>query len=261
MTFPAHDTLSDRTKIPKFSALTIRSPPLMADDGVLGPFGRLLPRPIPTRTGSSNSTWSGHSNPLDRPPRNDILMEESRQVPAEPNTFPVQLAPLRQHGYSSTTSSGDWGAYSNPLSSEMDVMPSQTGHHTGHAPGRELNGVSSHLSGLPPFGMNQNIPGNPGDHHMTNSDVSIHPLGRKVLREEIIPGKGLCYVYDDGSHIPKTIDSEPVNPQWGITKAGKPRKRLAQACTTCREKKIKCDPNFPKCLQCQKFGRECKFEP
>lgn len=48
---------------------------------------------------------------------------------------------------------------------------------------------------------------------------------------------------------------------WGVTKAGKPRKRLSQACITCREKKIKCDPGGgPKCLQCLRFSRECRFD-
>ncbi len=45
-----------------------------------------------------------------------------------------------------------------------------------------------------------------------------------------------------------------------MTKAGKPRKRLAIACVTCREKKIKCDPDYPQCVQCEKFGRVCKFK-
>jgi hypothetical protein len=82
----------------------------------------------------------------------------------------------------------------------------------------------------------------------------------RVVAEEHIQGEGLCYIYEDGSHCRKMIDGEVVNASWGVTKAGKPRKRLAQACMTCREKKIKCDPNTPKCVQCQKFGRECRFE-
>ncbi|KAE8144662.1 hypothetical protein BDV25DRAFT_134476 [Aspergillus avenaceus] len=81
-----------------------------------------------------------------------------------------------------------------------------------------------------------------------------------VVDEKYIDGEGLCYIYADGSHCPKLIDGIPVNANWGITKAGKPRKRLAQACLTCREKKIKCQPNLPKCDQCQKSGRECRFE-
>lgn len=81
-----------------------------------------------------------------------------------------------------------------------------------------------------------------------------------VVDERYIEGEGLCYIYADGSHCPKIIEGVPVNANWGITKAGKPRKRLAQACLTCREKKIKCQPNLPKCDQCQKSGRDCRFE-
>lgn len=86
-----------------------------------------------------------------------------------------------------------------------------------------------------------------------------HPLLPHVIDEQIIEGEGICYLYSDGSYCPKTIDGEPVNANWGVTKAGKPRKRLAQACITCREKKIKCRPNLPKCDQCQKSGRVCRF--
>lgn len=84
--------------------------------------------------------------------------------------------------------------------------------------------------------------------------------GRTNVREELVPGKGPCYLYDDGTSSQKTGDGDAVNPKWGTTKAGKPRKRLGQACNTCREKKIKCDPSVPKCAQCKKFGRECKFD-
>lgn len=81
-----------------------------------------------------------------------------------------------------------------------------------------------------------------------------------VIDERYVEGEGMCYFYADGSHVPKLINGVLVNANWGVTKAGKPRKRLAQACLTCREKKIKCQPNLPKCDQCQKSGRECRFE-
>lgn len=83
---------------------------------------------------------------------------------------------------------------------------------------------------------------------------------RVVVSEANIEGKGPCYIFDDGTVCQKTINGDMVNPKWGTTKAGKPRKRLGQACNTCREKKIRCDPQLPKCAQCQKFGRDCKFE-
>ncbi|KAL9598293.1 MAG: hypothetical protein Q9219_004594 [cf. Caloplaca sp. 3 TL-2023] len=96
------------------------------------------------------------------------------------------------------------------------------------------------------------------DHPGTNVNQSVKPLPR-VVGEQDIAGEGPCWVYEDGSICRKVIDGEAVNAQWGVTKAGKPRKRLAIACTTCREKKIKCDPGEGKCQQCEKFGRECRF--
>lgn len=101
-------------------------------------------------------------------------------------------------------------------------------------------------------------PNPPGQFSVGPSD---RPRGWLVIGEEGVPGKGECYVYDDGTAGQPSVNGDAVNPKWGTTKAGKPRKRLGQACNTCREKKIKCDPNVPKCAQCMKFGRECKFDP
>lgn len=92
----------------------------------------------------------------------------------------------------------------------------------------------------------------------------ITPLVQKhvayVVEERVFEGEGLCYIYSDGSRCPKFLNGEPVNANWGVTKAGKPRKRLAQACLTCRSKKIKCIPKFPNCEQCQRSGRHCRYE-
>lgn len=99
---------------------------------------------------------------------------------------------------------------------------------------------------------------NSKSHSGCETNVTVKPLPR-VIREEMIPGEGPCWIYEDGSVVPKAINGEAVIPEWGVTKAGKPRKRLAIACSTCREKKIKCDPREPKCVQCEKSGRECRF--
>ncbi|KAG0646398.1 putative transcriptional regulatory [Hyphodiscus hymeniophilus] len=82
----------------------------------------------------------------------------------------------------------------------------------------------------------------------------------RFVRQAEVQGEGMCYFYDDGTHCKTVIDGEIVNAHWGVTKAGRPRKRLAIACITCREKKIKCDPDYPRCVQCEKFGRICKFK-
>ena len=73
-----------------------------------------------------------------------------------------------------------------------------------------------------------------------------------------VPGEGSYYVYEGGHRIPTHVDGEQVNPQWGLTKANKPRKRLALACLDCREKKIKCEPGTSSCLQCEKAKRICR---
>jgi hypothetical protein len=102
-------------------------------------------------------------------------------------------------------------------------------------------------------------PAAPPPAQASRGTASTIPPVLKVVGEETIPGEGPCHLYADGSHVKKYIDGEVVNPQWGITKAGKPRKRLAQACMTCREKKIKCDPGDEKCIQCDKSGKDCHF--
>ena len=73
-----------------------------------------------------------------------------------------------------------------------------------------------------------------------------------------VPGEGAYYVYEGGQRIPTHVDGEQVNPAWGLTKANKPRKRLALACLDCREKKIKCEPGVSSCLQCEKAKRVCR---
>ena len=44
----------------------------------------------------------------------------------------------------------------------------------------------------------------------------------------------------DEEVLPKYVDGVRVNKEWGLTKAGKARQRLPQACIACRKKKIKC---------------------
>lgn len=126
--------------------------------------------------------------------------------------------------------------------------------------------ISRYHQGQLPYHPNLlNTVETPPSSNLSNTSGDIrpqpaHPLLPCVIDEQIVEGEGLCYIYSDGSYCPKLIDGEPVNANWGVTKAGKPRKRLAQACITCREKKIKCHPNLPKCDQCQKSGRTCRFE-
>ncbi|THC96878.1 hypothetical protein EYZ11_003648 [Aspergillus tanneri] len=157
-----------------------------------------------------------------------------------------------------------------PLPSLARLSPHNLGRETSvNLPNQTNSQVPSIPQGLfHPHGF-RNLEREPEDLVLPESTDSGCPTENKgqtanvrshVVDERYIDGEGLCYIYADGSRCPKIIDGVPVNANWGITKAGKPRKRLAQACLTCREKKIKCQPNLPKCDQCQKSGRECRFE-
>ncbi|KAK1065525.1 hypothetical protein LTR12_014128 [Friedmanniomyces endolithicus] len=84
---------------------------------------------------------------------------------------------------------------------------------------------------------------------------------RKYIGVKEVAGEGAYHLYEDGHRIPTQVDGEKVNPAWGLTKANKPRKRLALACLDCREKKIKCEPGGVSCLQCEKAKRPCRRAP
>ena len=104
--------------------------------------------------------------------------------------------------------------------------------------------------------------GQPGNTRPRQSqDVQSPAVGEnhgQLLRVEVHPTEGEVYLYEDGHTVPTRVDGEPVNPNWGLTKANKPRKRLAMACLDCREKKIKCEPGKDSCVQCQKATRICR---
>ncbi|KAL2811358.1 hypothetical protein BJX63DRAFT_422465 [Aspergillus granulosus] len=173
---------------------------------------------------------------------------ESPRPPLEsaPSSQSQNLPPISH--ISAQALGGDTSSYpglgSGP--SHSPYPPRLIHRHSGDPNDRVGPGISSSTAAdSGPFGTGKS----------SKSNLRPH-----VVDERYIEGEGLCYIYADGSHCPKIIDGVPVNANWGITKAGKPRKRLAQACLTCREKKIKCHPNLPKCDQCQKSGRECRFE-
>lgn len=107
------------------------------------------------------------------------------------------------------------------------------------------------------------------DSHYRSSESSVNripnpnfPLSaesqKKYMGVRDVPGEGAFHFYEGGYRIPTQVDGEQVNPAWGLTKANKPRKRLALACLDCREKKIKCEPGANSCLQCEKAKRPCR---
>ena len=85
-----------------------------------------------------------------------------------------------------------------------------------------------------------------------------HRCQRRYLGVEVVRRGGSYHVYEGGYRIPTRVDGELVNPAWGLTKANKPRKRLALACLHCREKKIKCEPGVSSCSRCERAKRPCR---
>ncbi|KAF5868755.1 putative c6 transcription factor protein [Botrytis fragariae] len=60
------------------------------------------------------------------------------------------------------------------------------------------------------------------------------------------------------SHTPKMSPSPPGSPS-SVESSGIRRYRRTTACTTCRDRRVKCSRDRPSCTQCKKGGRLCKY--
>jgi len=277
---PLHSPLSDRPS-PLYGTQSPLDRPLSASTN-------------PERPYSSSSSYFPSVSPTLNQPRpvyEPRLASERPYLPSVAQSFPGPLSPpIREYDQAhhvprsnDSVGSGKWAPGSYPESRRPEYvyharpstpsfrptgdhrvpLPSlgeSFGYETSQRPKADAHGQAARASCSP------TSPGNAGAEGVPVKDglgpkiwTGTHFLPRFVRQAEV-PGEGPCYFYDDGSHCKTVIDGEPVNAHWGVTKAGKPRKRLAIACLTCREKKIKCDPDYPRCVQCEKFGRICKFK-
>ncbi|KAI9500295.1 hypothetical protein BX070DRAFT_196163, partial [Coemansia spiralis] len=62
------------------------------------------------------------------------------------------------------------------------------------------------------------------------------------------------------SVIPTAVSDSSVTEKKD-DKAVPVRKRLSLACTTCRQRKVKCDGGRPACRTCAKFNWPCIYQP
>jgi hypothetical protein len=117
---------------------------------------------------------------------------------------------------------------------------------------REAQEVALAHSPCPLFGPGGNYPLD-GDSRL-QSTHSPH--------DDKVQGKAPSTTPVEQSNRPNTATGVPSDSPWGLTKAGKARKRLEQACVSCRKKKTKCEPmsSGSKCLPCEKSGSECYFD-
>ncbi|KAK1761033.1 hypothetical protein QBC47DRAFT_20204 [Echria macrotheca] len=266
---PFHSPVSDRP-----------GPPYASNSPLDRPFGPATSqgRASPSSYLSPVTTMPPISQPRSAP---EPLSSERHRFPPLSQAFAPPSSPLyqdseRQQRPPDTPSSfvnvGKWSARPKSRDTQADRSDSQT-----------YKSSNSYSSSLPPSrhgeesGRREQPAGQSSGHVLPKTPdstgeivLSKDGLGPKIwtgthflprfVRAAEVPGEGMCYFYDDGSHCKTVIDGEAVNAHWGVTKAGKPRKRLAIACVTCREKKIKCDPDYPRCVQCEKFGRVCTFK-
>ncbi|KAK4451841.1 hypothetical protein QBC34DRAFT_44410 [Podospora aff. communis PSN243] len=243
-------------------------------------------RPSVFSSGSplDRSTTSSYFPPVTTgapiPPPRSTPFQERAPFPSLPRVFPGSSLSREPEPPRPDTRS-DYGAsskWSSPQESSRDFSygprePYRPGpeRFPGPLPGSRRDDDARAREPLPPQQRSaQPAPTTPSSPAISEITLSKDGLGPKIwtgthflprfVKAAEVPGEGMCYFYDDGSHCKTVIDGEAVTAHWGVTKAGKPRKRLAIACVTCREKKIKCDPDYPRCVQCEKFGRVCTFK-
>ncbi|KAK0739567.1 hypothetical protein B0T21DRAFT_285742 [Apiosordaria backusii] len=245
------------------------------------------PSSVPSldRPFSSSSYFPPSTTSTTSQPRSvlDPRYPDRPQIPTLSQVFPGPLSPhsrdeqqQRQDSRPEYTSGGQWSVQQHEAGREYSLgsRGGQSYRPTAERYGTQVSGTSrdegritEYREQATPQTPSHNLPATPTSSTPSEGAPAKDGLGPKIwtgthflprfVRAAEVPGEGMCYFYDDGSHCKTVIDGEQVNAHWGVTKAGKPRKRLAIACVTCREKKIKCDPDYPRCVQCEKFGRVC----
>lgn len=117
--------------------------------------------------------------------------------------------------------------------------------------------ISSHVSGpTTAYGHRRKTSSSSG-HSGTRPPVPVSQVS--------VPGQGNYFRYSDGAVVPAQVEGLPVNPQYGITKQGLPRKRGSHACQSCRNKKIKCELDSlnsstdAPCKACARTSSECQW--
>ncbi|KAK1833274.1 fungal-specific transcription factor domain-containing protein [Podospora conica] len=264
-----------RETLPPLSSLFGPPPttrPFHSDHQGPGPYASASPLDRPHVSGlpPSSSSYFPPVSSISQPPRSAPDSRIHTQYPPLFSSFSSPNSPRpREPEYQRSDRRSDYGGGAKWPSREDGHRDYSFGpEHRKSAPER-FSGPSPTLSRAGDDAREQ-LPRTPASPVTTDIVLSKDGLGPKIwtgthflprfVKAQEMPGEGMCYFYDDGTHCKTVIDGEAVNAHWGVTKAGKPRKRLAIACVTCREKKIKCDPDYPRCVQCEKFGRVCTFK-
>src|SRR2546423_8863877 len=113
----------------------------------------------------------------------------------------------------------------------VDYRITSPPHSYIHYP-RKAQEVALTHSPYPPFG--------PGGVYALSGDSRLQPTHSP--HDDKVHGKAPSTIPIKQSNRPNTATDIPSDSPWGLTKAGKARKRLEQACVSCRKKKTKCEP-------------------
>lgn len=220
----------------------------------------LTPQSAPSHASAHPPTWPPHSSaPLPPPSERDFRRSElhpplagSGTARPGPPPYHIELpimqanAPLRHPSQSVPVS---------PFTAYADSRDYVDAHHASYLPPNNAPSPYTPTSEDGPYRSVQL--GGEGPQGMPIAPGAAENQ-KKYLGVKEVPGEGSFHMYEGGFRIPTHVDGEQVNPAWGLTKANKPRKRLALACLDCREKKIKCEPGANSCLQCEKAKRPCR---
>lgn len=114
--------------------------------------------------------------------------------------------------------------------------------------------------------LSRGSPSSAGDRNdrssRASSSTSGPPQDKSYFARSIYHGKPHEFVHNDATRAAFETNGTHIHSDMGVTKQNKPRKRQAQACKHCREKKVKCDfdPNRQQpCHACAKNGRTCEW--
>lgn len=236
----------------------------------------LSPPPQTSRPPAYNPTWHAPSGPSVQPRSNDgWYRSESAYLPhtlhrpanATPSAQPQQTrvfevpildtSPVSRQSSQAFPNSPYGYGYSSAVRDYADGQPERHGeplpgsYVTNGAPSPYSSSTHDELPLRSPLPAHERA--EPPAYPSTGAENQ-----KKYLGVRSVAGEGAYHFYEGGYRIPTHVDGEQVNPAWGLTKANKPRKRLALACLDCREKKIKCEPGVSSCLQCEKAKRPCR---
>ncbi|KAK4539714.1 hypothetical protein LTR36_010425 [Oleoguttula mirabilis] len=243
--------------LPGLRDILTPQPTLNGHPGYNVPWNTNAPPPLAPHSSDGYHGHRGWHPPLALHPSTDPR-QSYQAPPSRPLELPIlQTSPLSQHppqslpvspynGYPEARDYGD-------VRPERPRQASSTCYLT--------NSVATPYTAGPEDTPYRNAMGNYERLHNGALPPGAPECQRKYLGIKDVNGEGSYHMYEGGFRIPTNVDGEPVNPAWGLTKANKPRKRLALACLDCREKKIKCEPGANGCLQCEKAKRSCQRPP